>query len=90
VLVHEVQKGLPKGSELFVIQGDYPRSIFGGRGNGWADLLLDAVTPYEALARGAAVRRWRWSAFVHQTPDCTELAAIRRSTETSLPYGERS
>ena len=30
-----------------------------------------------------------WSAYVHQTPDEAELAAIRRSNETGLPYGGR-
>jgi putative transposase len=70
--------------------GDYPWSSFGSHGNGRADLLLDPVIPYEALARGEAVRRRRWSAFVHQAPDEMELAAIRRSNETGLPFGERS
>jgi putative transposase len=54
------------------------------------DVLLAAVSPYEALAAGAAARQRRWSAHVHQTPEETELAAIRRSSETGLPYGGRS
>jgi putative transposase len=36
------------------------------------------------------VRRQGWSAYVHQTPEDAELAAIRRSNEMGLPYGERS
>ena len=32
----------------------------------------------------------RCSAYVHNTPDADELAAIRRSSETGLPYGENT
>jgi putative transposase len=34
------------------------------------------------------MRQRRWSAYMHQTPEEEELAAIRRSSETGLPYGE--
>ena len=59
-------------------------------GNGCADELLDAVPAYELLAAQPAGRQRRWSAYVHRTPDEAELAAIRRSSEIGLPYGERS
>ena len=59
------------------------------RASSRSDALLAPVTPYEALAASPAARRRRWTAFVHETPDETELAAIRRSSETGLPYGER-
>ena len=49
-----------------------------------------SMPAYEALGGDRALRRRRWSAYVHQTPDEDELAAIRRSNETGLPYGERS
>ena len=45
---------------------------------------------YEALAVQRAARLRRWSAYVHQTPDEAELAAIRRSNETGLPLGARA
>jgi len=70
--------------------GEYRWSSFGCHGAGRADPLLAATVPYEALAAGAAARQRRWSAYVHQTPDEAELAAIRRSNETGLPYGARS
>jgi putative transposase len=70
--------------------GEYRWSSFGNHGDGRPDSLLAAVTPYEALAASEATRQRRWSAFVHQTPDDVELAAIRRSNETGLPYGERT
>jgi len=78
----------PLRAKLVKYAGDYPWSSFGCHGNGQADLLLDAVAPYDALGRGLAERRRRWSAFVHQTPDETELAAIRRSNETGLPIAK--
>ena len=57
----------------------------------WAKRSAPGSGPrYEALAAYAAVRQRRWSAYVHQAPEEAELAAIRRSSETGLPYGERS
>jgi putative transposase len=70
--------------------GEYAWSSFAAHGLGRADPLLDPVAAYESLGKAAAVRRRRWSAYVHKTPDAEELAAIRRSSETGLPYGESS
>ncbi|MGA2032927.1 MAG: transposase [Thermoguttaceae bacterium] len=67
--------------------GKYRWSSFASHGDGVADALLDPVVPYDALAAYPAVRQRRWSAYVHQVPEETELAAIRRSSETGLPYG---
>jgi putative transposase len=66
---------------------DYPWSSFGFHGAGQGDPLLDALKPYEQLAAYAGVRQRRWSAYVHQEPEEAELAAIRRSSATGLPYG---
>ena len=63
---------------------------FACHGDGRADELLDPVPGYELLAATAAARRRRWSAYVHWTPDEAELALIRRSSETGLPYGARA
>ena len=70
--------------------GDYPWSSFACHGEGRADPLLDAVAGYEALAAYPAVRQRRWSAYVDQQPEEAELAAIRRSAGTGLPYGEKA
>lgn len=78
----------PVRAKLVKHAGDYPWSSFAGHGQGWNDPLLDAITPYEALARYAAVRQRRWSAYVHAEVNEEELAAIRRSGATGLPYGE--
>lgn len=80
----------PLRAKLAPRAGAYPWSSFGCHGEGRADPLLAPVVPYEALASRAATRQRRWSAYVHQTPGEAELAAIRRSAETGLPYGERS
>ena len=67
--------------------GQYRWSSFAAHGDGREDELLDPVVPYEQLGNRPAIRRRRWSAYVHQEPDEAELAAIRRSVETGLPYG---
>jgi putative transposase len=79
----------PLRAGLVESAGEYRWSSFAHHGDGRADALLDPVTPYESLAASAAFRQRRWSAYVHQTPDEAELAAIRRSNETGLPYGGR-
>ena len=70
--------------------GEYRWSSFTCHGAGGVDPLLDPTPAYEALGARPATRQRRWSAYVHQTPDADELAAIRRSGETGLPYGASS
>jgi len=78
----------PLRANLVERAGDYPWSSFAAHGLGRSDALLDPVAGYDALASNPAARQRRWSAYVHGTPEETELAAIRRSSETGLPYGE--
>lgn len=68
----------------------YRWSSFACHGTGAGNALLDATPAYEALGARSATRERRWAAYVHQTPDAEELAAIRRSSATGLPYGEES
>ncbi len=68
--------------------GDYPWSSFACHGLGRSDPLLDRLPGYDALASYQAARQRRWSAYVHHAPEEAELAGIRRSSETGLPYGE--
>ncbi len=68
--------------------GDYPWSSFACHGLGRSDPLLDPLPGYDALASYPAARQRRWSAYVHHAPEEAELAGIRRSSETGLPYGE--
>jgi putative transposase len=79
----------PLRAEMVEHAGDYPWSSFRAHGLGQSDPLLDRVEGYEALAVQQAARLRRWSAYVHQTPDEGELAAIRRSNETGLPLGDQ-
>jgi putative transposase len=78
----------PLRAAIVAAAGDYRWSSFAAHGLGEANGLLDAVPAYEALAAYPAVRCRRWSAYVHQEPPEAELAAIRRSNERGLPYGE--
>ena len=70
--------------------GDYRWSSFRAHAGGAQDELLSACPPLEQWSADAAVRQRRWGAYVHQTPDADELAAIRRSTERSLPLGSEA
>lgn len=78
----------PLGAHLVDGAGDYRWSSFRAHGAGASDSLLDRVEAYEGLAVQRAARLRRWSAYVHQIPEEAELAAIRRSSETGLPFGE--
>ena len=79
----------PVRAGMVELAGDYRWSSFRCHGLGESNDLLDPVVPYIALAAYPAVRQRRWSAYVHQVPEDAELAAIRRSNETGLPYGEK-
>jgi putative transposase len=78
----------PLRAHLVDAAADYRWSSFQAHGVGASDSLLDRVEAYEALAVRRAARLRRWSAYVHQIPEEAELAAIRRSNETGLPFGE--
>jgi putative transposase len=80
----------PLRAKLSENAGEYRWSSFACHGNGHADELLTPVSAYDLLGTSALVRQRRWSAYVHRTPDESELAAIRRSNATGLPYGEQS
>ncbi|MGD0654680.1 MAG: transposase [Thermoguttaceae bacterium] len=67
--------------------GNYRWSSFSAHGLGKPNDLLDSVVAYEQLAPTTALRQRRWDAYVHQEPEEAELAAIRRSVETGLPFG---
>jgi putative transposase len=79
----------PLRAKLVKQAGDYRWSSFRAHGLGASDFLLDPVEGHEALAVQHAARVRRWSAYVHQTPEEAELAAIRRSSASGLPFGDR-
>jgi putative transposase len=78
----------PLRAGMVTTAADYPWSSFRAHGQGEPDPLLDPLPEYDALAATPATRRRRWSAFLHRTPSDAELAALRRSSQTGLPYGD--
>lgn len=78
----------PLRAKMVKRAGDYRWSSFRAHGLGESDPWLDRVEAYEMLAVQRAARLRRWSACVHQGPGEAELAAIRRSSATGLPFGE--
>lgn len=78
----------PLRAHLVDSAADYRWSSFRAHGGGASDPLLDRVEAYEGLSVQRAWRLRRWSAYVHQVPEEGELAAIRRSIQSGLPFGE--
>jgi putative transposase len=77
----------PLRAAMVADAGDYAWCSFAAHGRGATDGLLDPLAAYEALAGSPAPRRRRWSGFVHQATPEEDLAALRRSTVTGLPFG---
>ncbi len=80
----------PVRAKLVAGAGDYRWSSYAAHGQGQPDELLCAVPEYDCLARYPAVRCRRWIEYVHQIPPDSELSAIRQSTATGLPLGDRA
>jgi len=80
----------PLRAKMVAAAGEYRWSSFATHGLGEPSELLDPVPAYDALSAYPAVRRRRWTAYVHQELPESELSSIRRSSETGLPYGEAS
>jgi len=66
---------------------DYPWSSYRAHGMGEADPLLDPLINYQELARRAGDRQRKWADKVHAPLAEAQLAAIRRSSASGLPYG---
>ncbi len=69
---------------------DYSWSSYRVHGLGEPNPLVDPLLTYEALSPYAKVRQGKWSAMVHRPLEEQALAAVRRSAETGLPYGEEA
>ena len=81
----------PTRARMVERAGDYRWSSFAAHGLGKADeLARRGRFAYDGLAATPAARHHRWSAFVHEASDDAELAAVRRSVQTGLPFGESS
>jgi putative transposase len=68
---------------------DYAWSSYHVHGLGNPSELVDPLAPYEALSPYPTVRLRKWVEKVHLPIDERTLAAIRRSSATGLPYGEK-
>jgi putative transposase len=68
--------------------GDYRWSSFAAHGLGSPDHSLDRLVVYDDLAKTSATRCACWAAYVQEIPDGAELADVRRSNATGLPFGE--
>jgi putative transposase len=69
---------------------NYEWSSFAHHGLGELNPLIAESIPYLALAKRPPTRQRKWDEFVHQKPKEEELAAIRRSNSTGLPFGNQS
>ena len=65
----------------------YPWSSYGVHGLGEENELVDRLITYEELSPQAKTRQRKWAAKVHQPLKEAELAGIRRSSASGLPFG---
>lgn len=66
---------------------DYPWTSYGVHGLGRADDLITPMPCWEELRRTEAARQRYWRSWVHQPITQRELARIRRSVQSGVPYG---
>ena len=69
---------------------DYLWSSYRAHGAGEPDPYLDALVTYDQLSPYPRVRQRQWAQTVHLPQEERELAAIRRSAATGLPYGSEA
>jgi putative transposase len=68
---------------------DYRWSSYRVHGLGEASGLISPLVTYDELSASPAVRRRKWAEKVHQPMKEAVAAAVRRSIETGLPYGDQ-
>jgi putative transposase len=66
----------------------YRWSSYPVHGQGATSELVDRLVSYEQLSPYATVRQRRWAQKVHRPQVDETMAAIRRSNESGLPFGE--
>jgi putative transposase len=69
---------------------DYAWSSYRVHGLGESSGLVDSLINYEELSRRPDTRRKKWAVNVHAPLSGAQLAAVRWSVATGLPYGERT
>jgi putative transposase len=78
----------PLRAKLVERADDYRWSSYRVHGLGEADPLVDRLISYERLAPTPHVRARRWADRVHRPLAAAQLAEIRRSATSGLPYGD--
>jgi putative transposase len=73
----------PVRAKMVERASEYRWSSYASHARDAANELLSVCQPYEQMSAYAAVRQRRWEAYVDQTPDADELAAIQRSEKLS-------
>jgi putative transposase len=79
----------PLRAKLVRDAGEYAWSSYRSHGLGEANELIDPLVRYEELSPYAGVRQRKWAEKVHAQLEGSAEAAVRRSVQTGLPYGER-
>jgi putative transposase len=79
----------PLRAKLVREAGEYAWSSYRFHGRGDANELIDPLVTYDELSSYAGVRRRKWAEKVHLPLEGQAEAAVRRSVQTGLPYGER-
>jgi putative transposase len=79
----------PLRAEIVDRAEEYSWSSYRAHALGEANALISALAPYDALSPYAQVRQRKWAEKVHTPMDERLAAAVRRSVQTGLPYGER-
>ena len=77
----------PLRAQIVERADDYRWSSYRVHGLGEKDDLVDRLVTYEALGMQAKARQRKWAEKVHRPIVEAQLAAIRRSCATGLPYG---
>jgi putative transposase len=80
----------PLRAKLVRDAGEYAWSSYRCHGLGEANELVDPLVTYEELSPYPGVRQRKWAEKVHMPLEGAAEAAVRRSVQTGLPYGERA
>ncbi len=77
----------PLRADIVERADDYPWTSYRTHGMGEVDALVDPLVNYEQLSPHPQTRQRKWAEKVHRPLEEANLAAIRRSSATGLPYG---
>jgi putative transposase len=79
----------PLRAGIVIDAAEYRWSSYSVHGMGEASELISPLVTYDELSSNPTVRRRKWAEKVHQPMKESLAAAVRRSIETGLPYGDQ-